>query len=227
MKKLLYLLVLLFAVTILQAQNCKVYIPHEKGTKLELTSYDKKGQKESKTTQELINVEEKDGGTHYTVHIKSFDAGDEMVHEGDAKYKCVGNTFYLDMNSFVNQEQMKAYENMDVKVETDEIDIPSKYSVGQSLKDGKINMIISGGPMDMSFSVELKNRKVEAEEDITTKAGTFKCVKISQDVVTKSFVSMTIQSVEWYSEGVGVVKNETYRKGKLMGYSELTAITKY
>lgn len=227
MKKSTLLLSLLITFSAIHAQDCKVYLPHEKGTKLELTSYDKKGNEEGKVLQELTAVEEKDDGTHFTMHQKSIDAKGKLIFETDAKYKCIDNTFYLDMNSFVNKEQMKAYEDMDVKVEMDEIDIPSSYTVGQMLKDGMIKVNISSdSPVNLSFTIELKNRKVEAEEDVTTKAGTFKCVKISQDIVTKSFMSITMQSIEWYADGVGAVKTETYKKGKLLGYTELTAITK-
>ena len=31
-------------------------------------------------------------------------------------------------------------------------------------------------------------------------------------------------NIEWYAKGVGIVKTETYDKGKLQSYTELTEI---
>jgi hypothetical protein len=40
-------------------------------------------------------------------------------------------------------------------------------------------------------------------------------------------VKTEASSKEWYAEGVGLVKSEIYnKKGKLMGYSELTSFEK-
>ena len=43
----------------------------------------------------------------------------------------------------------------------------------------------------------------------------------------KMGLKQSFEIKEWIAEGVGAVKSETYNKnGKLMGYSELTAVTK-
>jgi len=72
----------------------------------------------------------------------------------------------------------------------------------------------------------VKNRQVGNRETLTTPAGKFDCIKIKQDVVTKTGFTVTIETVQWYAEGVGVVKSESYRKDKLIGYSELTKLEK-
>lgn len=217
--------IMLITVFTVQSQTCKAYIPYQEGTKLEITSYDKKGKITGIDKQELTKVSESGNTTSFVMHHSNCDKKGEELFNGDLKYKCKDNVFYVDMSGFVNSEQMQAYKDMDVKVTMDEIDIPADLSVGQKLKDGSVKMDISGNsPVNLSFVVNVENRKVEAKESVTTEAGTFDCVKISQDIITKSMMSFKISSVEWYAEGVGVVKTETYRKGKLMGSSKLTKL---
>ncbi len=207
----------------LLAQDCKAFVPYKGGTKAEVTTYDKKGKVVGTSHSELKDVQESGDTTKYAVHYKGFDKNGELNYESDLNYKCINGEFIMDMASFMSPEQMDAYKDMEVKVSTEQIYIPTNYKVGDVLNNGYIKFHISGNsPVNMDFKVTVENRKVEAVESINTPAGTFECVKISQDVVTKSIMSFTIQSIEWYAEGVGNVKSESYRKGKLVGYSELT-----
>ncbi|MCG8579089.1 MAG: DUF3108 domain-containing protein [Bacteroidales bacterium] len=227
MKKILCIIAIALPFLSSNAQDCKAYIPYEEGTVTEITNYDKKGKSTGVVTQTVTAVEHKGNNTTFSVHQVVGDpkSKDEII-ETDITFKCIDGTFYIDMSGYLDQKQMEAYEGMEVKLSMDEINIPSSYKVGEQLKDGYIRMEITGGPMPINMTVSVENRKILAEEKVTTPAGTFDCVKISQDVVTKAFVSMTISSVEWYAEGVGIVKSETHRKGKLMGYSELTKFKK-
>ncbi|MBR8534607.1 hypothetical protein KDU71_03475 [Carboxylicivirga sediminis] len=220
-------ILLLCQVSNLTAQECRAYIPYEEGTRSELTHYDKKGKVTGLVKQELKAVEHNGNASSFTVHqvFETPGSKDEPM-ESEVTFKCVDGVFYIDMNGYLNQEQMDAYKDMEVKLTMDEIDIPSSYKVGQTLKDGNIRMEVTGTPIPMNMTVSVVNRKVEAEEEVKTPAGTFNCVKISQDIVTKAIMNMTVSSVEWYAEGVGVVRTESHRKGKLMGYSELTKFEK-
>jgi hypothetical protein len=226
MKKLLCCIIIALPFLSSNAQNCKAYIPYDEGTVTEMTNYDKKGKKLGKVTQTVSAVEHKGSTTTFSVHQVFEDPKSDEIIETDVNFKCVDGTFYIDMNGYLDKKQMEAYQGMEVKLSMDEIDIPSSYKVGQQLKDGYIQMEVIGGPMPIKMTISIENRKVLAEEKVTTPAGTFDCVKISQDVKTKAIVNMTVSSVEWYAEGVGVVKTETLRKGKLMGYSELTKFEK-
>ena len=86
--------------------------------------------------------------------------------------------------------------------------------------------INTGAPVSVNMTVTTQNRKVEAEEKITTPAGTFDCLKITYDMVSKiGFVKVQGSSVEWYSPGTGTIRSESYNKrGKLTGYSVLEEI---
>lgn len=77
----------------------------------------------------------------------------------------------------------------------------------------------------MAMSVSITNRNVEAVEDISTPAGTFKCCKISSVVKSDmGFIKVENQVTEWYSENIGMVKSVTQNKGKVISTCELTQI---
>ena len=72
----------------------------------------------------------------------------------------------------------------------------------------------------MKMTVNIMNRKVEGKESVTTSAGTFDCFVISYDHESKMGIKIRGSAKQWYSEGVGMVKQENYnKKGKLMGSS--------
>ena len=71
------------------------------------------------------------------------------------------------------------------------------------------------------------NRKVLANDDLVTKAGTFNGYKISFDYIFDlGLIKFRGSGIEWYVKGIGIVKTENYsKKGKLRWYRELTKIS--
>lgn len=225
MKRIQILLTTLFISILTFSQDCDVYIPNEVGSELEQTHYDKKGKVSGISKQTVKEIKEVEGGIEFSVHQLHTDEKGKNPIEADLEFECKGGVFYVDMDAYVNQEQMKAYEDMDMKVTTTEMGFPKNPQIGQTLKDGNVTIKING-PIPMTMTVDIVNRKIEAIEDITTPAGTFSCVKIVEDVKTKMGFSYEIHSVAWYSLGVGTVKSESYRKGKLSTSTLLTAVKK-
>ncbi|MBL4560545.1 MAG: hypothetical protein JKX79_06125 [Labilibaculum sp.] len=78
------------------------------------------------------------------------------------------------------------------------------------------------------MTTNIVNRKVEAHENITTPAGTFKCCKISEDVKSKmGFVNVQLHNVTWIVKDIGTIRRESYnKKGKLSSTSELIKIVR-
>lgn len=225
MKKAILLVLVFVGLKSIEAQDCTAYIPYEEGTLTEQTHYNKKGKVTGTTTQIVKEVAQEGNTTLFEVEQTSVDKDGENEMITDMTFRCEDNVFYVDMNAFVNEEQMAAYKDMDIKVTMDAINIPADLTPGQQLEDGSITMDIqSGAPIPIKFTIMVKNRQVGNRETLTTPAGNFDCIKIKQDVVTKTGFTVTIKTVQWYAEGVGVVKSESYRKGKLMGYSELTKL---
>ena len=218
------------SISILAQDNlCKSsYMPLEEGLSWELTNYDKKGKEESVSRQKVTTLEETADGYKASIHYTLIDKKGKEVNSGTFGMECDGNSIYLDMNQMLDANAMAGMENMEVEMSGDGLEIPNDPEPGTSLPEGSITMTASTGAFgNFSMTLKVRNRKVEGMETVETPAGTFDCVKISQDTEIKTIVTTTSSSVNWYAKEVGLVKTETYNnKGKLMGSTVLTKLGK-
>ena len=209
-------------------QDCAFYYPKQEGATLEITNYDRKDKVTGKTVQKITNVQESGNSMKATIQMKSYDDKDELIFESDMDVMCKDNVFNLSMENFVNGQQMSAFSEADVTIDSDNLRYPANMKPGQELNDGEITVSVKNAGMPtMNMTTTISNRKVEGKEKLTTPAGTFDCYKISYDITSKMMVSVTLKAVEWISMDAGVVKSESYKSnGKLIGYSLLTKLNK-
>lgn len=211
-----------------QAQNdCQPYLPSEEGSTWEQTHYSNKDKVTGRTTYEILKKTM--AGDSLTFRIKAvyFDDKNEEVFENEFEAFCNSGIFEIDMSSKLNGETMSAYESMDVTMDATNFPIPSlDEAVGTSIADGILSVQVSMNEMNIfKMTIELTDRLVAARENLETPAGAFDCVKITQTVKTKMMFKLENTTSEWYAEGVGVVRSETYdKKGRLSEYTVLTAI---
>ena len=222
MKALILTFTALFFTFYASSQDCTVYFPLEEGSVLEMTNYNAKGKLQSVGTTTVKKVEKSGGDIKIDAELRTLVKKDESVIEYSAE--CVNGIFSLNMFG-----GMAANESgVDMEIDGDFLDIPSNPKAGQTLEDKTITlkMITEGTSSSLlNFKYNFTNRKVEAVESITTSAGTFDAVKLSYDMTFKIGIAITYSVVEWYSEGVGMVRSELYTgKGKLKSYSELTKL---
>ena len=205
--------------------DCRPYLPTTQGTTWEITNYSAKGKETGRITYELVDKVESGNEIIFSVKTVTYDKKDEEVFTSNYDAKCVDGKFEFDMAYKMDGSSMQAYQNMDFDMDATEFEIPAMdAAVGTTLPDGTLKVNISG-PIGMHMTVDVTDRKIEAKESVTTPAGTFDCLVISQNVSTKMIVGIKGASKEWYAENVGMVRSESYNKsGKLMGYSELTKL---
>ncbi|MEQ9441178.1 MAG: hypothetical protein RIG62_19195 [Cyclobacteriaceae bacterium] len=206
----------------------------EKGSNFHLTYFDKKDKVTGKSESVVMNVKNGGEGLTATVHNKLFDKKDKLLTEGEFEVICAGDRIKIDMDQMLqSMEQLKSMENMDTEIETDYIMLPSDLEVGQVLPDSKATIRVkmgSGNANMMSNDIIIKNRKVAAQEEVTTPAGTFDCYKITYDTdVNMKVMGMnrtsTYGGAEWFARNVGMVKSESYNdKGDLQSYVLLTSL---
>jgi len=228
MKKtiLIFSIILTYSMSLF-AQDCVFYYPKTKGAKLEYKSFDKKDKITGRSTQLVKDISENGGVIEALIETQSFDKKDKDLGKNEYTVKCENGVYSVDMKSFLDAATMEAYKDMNVNVTSDNLQIPSSIKVGDVLPDGKLRVMVSSeGVQVLDMSTTLSNRKVETREQITTEAGTFDCVKITYTITTKMMISVRFEVAEWFCEGVGSVKTESYSKGNLMSYTVLSAITK-
>lgn len=228
MKKIiLFLLVAFLSTSIFSQTDCKPYLPIDVGTQWEITNYNAKGKQQGKIQYELTGMETNGNEIIFTVQSKTFDKKGNEQFTNSFTAKCVDGQFDFDMAVKMDGATMGPYQNMDVSVDASRYEIPNMDTpAGTELEDGTLTVTTSGGPVGLNMTVNITDRKVEARETISTPAGTYECLVLTQSVSTKVILNVRGSSKEWYTPNIGVVRTESYnKKGKLMGYSELTSIT--
>ena len=210
----------------LTAQSCELYTDVKEGSSLKMTHYDKKDKVTGYTTTTITKKEKIPEGVRVGVH-QVYNDTEEDLFDSKLEMECRDGVIYFDMKDFLDPSSMSAYEEMEMEITADEMTIPSNAKPGTDLNDGTIEVSINtGSPVTVNMTVTTENRKVEANEKITTPAGTFDCLKITYDMVSKiGFVKVQSSAIEWYSPGTGTIRTESYNKrGKLTGYTVLEEI---
>ncbi|MDF1550733.1 MAG: hypothetical protein P1P88_23120 [Bacteroidales bacterium] len=214
--------------TALNAQDCDFYFPHEKGTTIETTNYDKKGDETGKSTATILENTTIGNATVVKVASEYKDVKGDSTLKHEFTVKCENGEFYINMDSYLNQQSMSAYQNMEVDIDVEQMTLPSNLKAGQILGNGRVTAKVSNSGINiMTMNVDITNRKVDGFEKVTTPAGTFDCVKISYDMEMKMMFKIKMSGVQWFAKNVGAVKTESYnKKGKLEGSSLITKIIK-
>lgn len=215
------------------AQSCHAYYPMEEGARWVVESYDKQNEYVSQSVQTVKETATESDGTRIArMYGEVQDAEGKIMGGIDYEVKCLDGNFFISMNSFLNPEQMKAYEGMEVAIDGDFLELPSDLVAGMTLPDATIEVNIqSSGVQLMTMTIEIINRQVEKFESVTTPAGTFECVKITYTTQTKMGADIPINvsgsGAEWLAKNTGMVKSEQYDdKENLMSYSLLTVFSK-
>lgn len=211
-----FVLALLFSLPVFsQDSPCESgYMPFKEGVLLEMTNYDHKGKVASTQRQKVASLEEIDGGFEATLEFEVFDKKGKSMTEGSFGIKCQGESIYMDLSNMIDPRSMAGLEGMEMEIKNEAIEVPNNPRPGQTLPDGKMEMKARTNGMSVfSMTVRIENRKVEAIEEVTTPAGTFECVKITQETVMESIFTQRTTSATWYAKGVGTVKTENYDRG--------------
>ncbi len=228
MKRLLAFSTLFLSVVSLNAQE--TYFATKVGTVLTYKSFDKKLKETGTVRYTISKVNVSGNDLDITYLVESIDPKESLVYKDEITIHQKGDKLYMDMSNFVNKSAFQKEGEIPAELEItgNNMEIPVNAQPGASLPDASVAMALKMGFVNLKMSADITNRKVESIEDITVKAGTFKCVKFSGDVnATVLGLNVKSKSLEWYSKGVGMVKTESYDKNsKLMSSMELVDIKK-
>lgn len=192
-------------------------------TSFQMTMYNKK----DKPTGVIdYKVTEASGDTA-TLYYEMHDEKGKMISSSEYDITCRDDGISIDFSSMMSPAVMGQYQDMEVDMTGTELIYPNNLSEGQSLPDADVLMNVKMTPINLKMTSKMFNRKVESKESVTTPAGTFDCYVISYDNEMKMGVKMTGSAKLWLSEGVGMVKQETYnKKGDFQGSTVLTKFSK-
>jgi hypothetical protein len=226
--KFLLVLTAIFCSLLVKAQDCDFYYPEMKGVELIYKNFDKKSKLTGTSAQQVTEYSKTANGATAIILVKTTDDKGKNPSESELHVKCEGGIFYFDMDGYLNQQSMKGMEGMEIKIEHDNLQMPSNLKVGDKLKDGWVKMTIgANGMIIMTMEVTVTNRVVEKEESLTTEAGTFNCIKMSQTVISKVPMKIETKSSQWLTKGTGIIKTESYASdGSILSSTVLSQINK-
>lgn len=212
------------AMTIVGA-SCQDFSWFKKGAILAYEALDKK----EKVTGEL-KMEVKDLNNNGSQTIAQIEATMSSSHFEDMTYPmnyiCEGDKIYMDIASMMkammeknpgmkNQAVMDAFNNMEIDFNDGFASFPKTMYPGMVLDDLRFSFKTNVGSSEMSFNTYVTDRQVIAREKVTTKAGTFECLKIQSHTQTAVNVMGVNQKMPatteylWIAPGIGMVKQET------------------
>ena len=219
-------LALLLSSAALQAQNA--FFPTKVGMKMLYENQDAKGKAESYTRHTIKTVD--GSGTNLTISyvMEMLDKNMKPSSSSSAEIPCTvvikDDVVILDMQQmFANQLNTP---ELKIEITGVPMELPSNLQPGQALKDANMTLTIDAGILKMKTDIKTTNGKCVAVEDVTVRAGTFTCHKITQTVTTTIMRKDVVATTNsWYAPGIGTVKTETYNgKNKLTGSTELISI---
>ncbi|MUH38189.1 hypothetical protein D9O36_20265 [Zobellia amurskyensis] len=231
MKNLLFTLLLSFLITGITAQDsCSKFYPLEEGSSFEYTNYDKKGKPDGTVSYTISNVRQEGAATVATFDMKFQDKKGKDVFESNYSFSCENGLVKVDYKSLFPSQMMQQYSEMGLEMDISgtDIELPNDLNVGQQLNDANVTVAMSMSGINMNVSVDQTNRNVEKKESVTTSAGTFDCYVITENSTTKTMgATIKMKSKLWLAEGVGMIKQESYKdNGNLISKSELSAYNK-
>jgi hypothetical protein len=231
--KRVFLTLFLSATGMMVWAQCDLYHDYSQLKSYEMTSYDTKDKMTGKSVMNIKDYQGRSDGFFTTIQTVSYDKKNKEVGDHVFSMECKDGTILIDMKDWVPSSSMESIKNMEMEITGDNIQIPQNLKVGKILPDANMTAKAKEqtmGSMNVNYSVT--NRIVEAKEQITTPMGSFDTFKVSYLIKIESEVMgikvpFTIKGIDYFAEGWGVVKSESFNKsGKLIGYTLLTDVKK-
>lgn len=209
MKKELFLLFSFISLSVaVYSQDCNPYFNIKKGTIIERETYDAKSKLVNKSTDKVLENKKTNRGFELTTQSEIIDSKGKNLGKVDVKSSCVDGAYYSDISEMINSILPDNAKDK-VQITADKIIYPKNLKVGDKLPKAKIE--ISAGKL-INMDYELNNRVVQSKQRVTTKSGTYDCLKITYDLNIKFMGNKSFKVVEYIAPGLGVVKQEQYSK---------------
>ena len=227
----------IFAILACHVSHAQYFCTTE-GTELHYVNYDEAGQSVSNETAVVgyagrngenvsasyinkIVTNKQKGNTSYTRFDWNYD-GNQTVCVEDLMFGP-----YIDSDSDPAKYDTAARTAMQEELKfkgNNALGLKRQAKAGESMPDRSYSLIANM----LKNEITISGATYMGEERISTTAGKFDCLKISYLKRTKVLLKSTTHRInEWYAEGIGLVKSESFdMKGKPAGKTLLVKIVK-
>lgn len=225
----LFFVLMLISITIVHAQDCKKYYYMMNNAEIQMTLYDKKDAISGIQNWKITNVIKSATGYSSRATFNFTNGKGEEITKGSGTYKCEGGKLMADVHMFLPQEEMQKTSMGNATLNNAYVEYPSVLSQGMQLPDAVFDIDVNTSSIPSTAHYEMRNRKVVGREKVSSDAGSWDAYKITYDTEIKIKmigigIPMKMQMTEWFVPNFGIVKSETYKKGKKLGSALLTKL---
>lgn len=223
--KYLFVVLFLFLSRIAGAQSaCEQWFPYGEGEGFKLETREPEGAAGGSIRFTVLDIVHSGERLIYTVKR---DIHDNATGEGTSveyTMECDDEKMYIDTRAFYFPSETPAMEGMETEIESENLVMPASLHVGDELPEASMTMTMKmEGTVFTTMTMKFTGKKVVSRESVTVPAGTFSCLKIEGNMnmemkVMDRPMNFTTKTVQWYAEGTGMVRSESYdESGNLSG----------
>lgn len=165
-------------------------------------------------------------------YVKSRE-GDKIVlttetalHTFDIKYTLSGDKVTIPLKELMSSS-LGQMGNFEVLESSGDITYPMDFEPGKTYDGGTMKIKATVQGMEVTMNLSMENRQAVGKESITVPAGTFECIKVTEEMVIQVMGQDQVSEMtSWYAPGTGLVKQFTSSmNGMVTNTMELTKIT--
>jgi len=207
-----------------RAQDCSNFYYGTVNSQAELSTRNAKGELTERLIYKVLSVSNDSGGVRAELETVKYNGAGKQTEKRKSNFRCNGSTMVLGapLPASTGDETTESTKGV-------WIEYPLIFKEGQALKDVGIDFDGRIKGIKVHINVQIRNRRVVAQERMTTPVGNWFCFKITYDIETqlKIFGKTSIihqTGSEWFAPGFGIVKSELSRDGILESSSVLTLL---
>ncbi len=226
--------ILIFLICILPgpdvaAQGCPDGLLYQENTTLEYKTYKKKKSKPTYISRhQVIKLQQLEDRTLAHIKCGIYERDGDLEYSFDYFIGCKDDKLIIDKAILGDPDNLVLFDDKEFSFDGKNIHYPANAKPGDTLRQAAHIVEVNTGPVKIAtIATDAISRIVEAEQNVVTPAGTFRCLRISYVTELKrgskafSFTSRNY-IVEFVTPGLGVVRSEVRKKsGKLKTYTQL------
>ena len=133
------------------------------------------------------------------------------------RYDIDGNEYVISLKEAMAENLAQLGGNFQIMEDSENLRYPIALTENMELQPAKMSIKASVQGMELVMGLAVKDRKTVGVEEVTTPAGTFECIKFTENQVLSLMGQEQVTQVTyWYGKEIGLVKQTSYSMGGLV-----------
>lgn len=133
------------------------------------------------------------------------------------KYNIEGGNYVISLQDALAENLAQFGGNFEILESSGMLGYPIVLTPETEMEGAKMKIKVSMQGMELVMDLAIQNRKAVGEESITTPAGTFECLKFTENQTVTVMGQQQVTNITyWYGKGVGLVKQSTEAMGGMV-----------